>query len=784
VNGGSGFRGVLLELFARGRTWVGSLAILTISAMMPLALAQSNWVEGIRRLVAVTLLGALFGLLAARRPRGRWLWPLVALSGLVLAVLVAGRVWPPLAGAGERAEEAYRRLSWWLQVIWAGGSTDDPLIPLVAAGLILWLASFWLAWASFRLKQALLAAAPAGAILACNTFFGLGGANYLLAFVPLALLLMMQARLWDLEQGFRRQGTLYSEAMRARLLGYTLPAVVLVTVLATFVPFVSAGALSQAIWKRADKPWGEVVRWANWLFPSLGGKGKASSWLADNASAAMPAARALQGEASPGADIVMYVRTSDPPPLDLPEHLAAERLDMGEASGPRRYWRGMTYDQYTGRGWANSNLDIVRSEAGQRFLEPQGPRELVTQDFQIIVPRDELLYAVADPVAVDAISRVRWRGQGDLAFVHASVGRYSVISAAPKVTERELREAGTDYGAEIRERYLQLPPLSKKVRDLTQEITAGAETPYDKLVAIESYLRREYTYDLNVPQPAEGKDVVEYFLFEARRGYCDYYASAMVVLARAAGIPARLASGYATGDYDHEAQRYVVREYNAHSWPEAYFPGYGWIEFEPTVSQARLRRPSGEEPVLPPVRPAQPRRARGLMGTLPWAAAALGVVLVAGGVTFAARRRQAGGDPVFAAYQGLQGSARLLGLVVPESQTPREYGSALARHVLLTARKVGMDNGHHWLEREATTGAIEAIALAYERQRYSPCGGDGAAYRAESAWREVRGRLRSLALRRAPLLLRERVAKAARQNWRRLRAHTTRRQASDVIRDP
>src|SRR4030095_5471201 len=126
-----------------------------------------------------------------------------------------------------------------------------------------------------------------------------------------------------------------------------------------------------------------------------------------------------------------------------------------------------------------------------------------------------------------------------------------------------------------------------RVLVLAREITKGMKNPYDKAKAIESYLRANYPYDLEIPDPPKEQDVADYFLFDLKRGYCDYYATAMVVLARASGLPARFVSGYSSGSYDAMNAQYIIRDLNAHSWVEIYFPEIGWIEFEPTASQPR-----------------------------------------------------------------------------------------------------------------------------------------------------------------------------------------------------
>ena len=132
------------------------------------------------------------------------------------------------------------------------------------------------------------------------------------------------------------------------------------------------------------------------------------------------------------------------------------------------------------------------------------------------------------------------------------------------------------------ERYLTLPEdLPSRVRELALDLTAVQPTSHNCALAIESYLRT-IPYTLDLPQPPPVRDLVDYYLFDLQRGFCDYSASAMVVLARAAGLPARLVIGYASGVYLPEEARFEVSAADAHAWPEIFFPGIGWIAFEPT----------------------------------------------------------------------------------------------------------------------------------------------------------------------------------------------------------
>ncbi len=218
---------------------------------------------------------------------------------------------------------------------------------------------------------------------------------------------------------------------------------------------------------------------------------------------------------------------------------------------------------------------MIEYRAGELTIgESQPMQRLVWQEVQKQGNAGELLFAAGTLVTVDHDFNVAWRSQpdGDLFGASVQSKTYRVASRVSTAGEVELRLAGSNYPEWIRARYLALPnDIPDRVLVLARDLTATAPTLFDRARAIEAYLRHfPYTLDLTTPPP--NRDIVDYFLFDLKRGYCDYYATAMVVLARAAGLPARLVVGYATGTYDPSQARYVVTEADAHSWVEVYFP--------------------------------------------------------------------------------------------------------------------------------------------------------------------------------------------------------------------
>ena len=277
---------------------------------------------------------------------------------------------------------------------------------------------------------------------------------------------------------------------------------------------------------------------------------------------------------------------------------------------PRYYWRSVTYDRYLGSGWRSGSAPPQPINANTPLIPGLlTGYKLVHMDVEMIQPEGKLFWSgmlYSADVPFTANWRVRPQSslfadqsallQADMFAALTKATAFKVDTYVPIVTVNELRTASTEYSDEIANRYLELPKsVPDRIHALAREITKGMNNPYDKAKAIESYLRTTYPYDLDVPTPPEDQDVADYFLFDLKKGYCDYYATAMVVLARSSGIPARFVSGYSPGAYDAPNAQYVIREMNAHSWAEIYFPEVGWVEFEPTASEPEIQRAQPED---------------------------------------------------------------------------------------------------------------------------------------------------------------------------------------------
>lgn len=251
-----------------------------------------------------------------------------------------------------------------------------------------------------------------------------------------------------------------------------------------------------------------------------------------------------------------------------------------------QYWRVAAYDRYVGDGWVRTGNPTGGDDFGGG---PVGTTRTITQQVTVKRPLDAVP-AAASPVDVDGIAATR-TGFGDYVPKETiqTNDTYTVQSEVPVTTRLALRTAGTDYPDTIREHYLNAPAATQRVRDLSANITSDGQTPYAKAVAIEQWLEANKEYSLDAPTP--NGNVVDSFLFERNTGYCTYYASAMVVMLRSEGVPARFVTGYTEGQRVAE-HTWVVRGVNSHAWVEVYFPDVGWVRFDPTPGSERASEES------------------------------------------------------------------------------------------------------------------------------------------------------------------------------------------------
>lgn len=270
------------------------------------------------------------------------------------------------------------------------------------------------------------------------------------------------------------------------------------------------------------------------------------------------------------------------------------RVEFPDRRGPipaaeRLYFRGAAFDVYNGRSWSRSSTHrrVVPRTAEGAFLlggpDGEAPASL-RHDILIEALDTSVLFGASFVTAIKGafqVLQVDDQGGLLLPFTPGSRFQYSAVSQPDRMLEEDRTQAAPAYPQDITARYLQLPVMSPRVAALAREVTGPAATPYERSLAVERHLRSAYQYslDLGSAMPA---NPVEDFLFVRQTGYCEHYATAMVIMLRTLGIPARLVTGFLPGEWNDFGHYYTVRQRDAHAWVEVYFPRSGWITFDPT----------------------------------------------------------------------------------------------------------------------------------------------------------------------------------------------------------
>ncbi|MFT3894701.1 MAG: transglutaminase-like domain-containing protein [Anaerolineales bacterium] len=537
------------------------------------------WVIGANLSIPLVALGkALFSLVKEIIPAIRSKTPLDTTPIL--------ETWSPIA---QSSATLWARLQNWMSALFYKINVNDALIRNMVWLLVLWFIAAWVGW-STRKRNAILTLFPALALLSVVTSISEKniGALWLMLVDLLLLMGVWSYRVHSYQ--WEKQKIDYSESIPFDVTQAVVFLSLLIAGLAFITPSIS--------WRDIQEHWRDRNQTSkNETVEMLGIQQPASPQTKTVAQIpSLPREHLLTGGFANSEKVVMTIKTGELSPMPY---------EMGGVNVPRYYWRSVTYDTYVSSGWETSAAHPQAAQANTPLLPGLlSGYKLVHMDVDMVQPEGKLfwsgmLYSANVPLSVN------WRFrpqsslfadrsvllQADIFAATVNTTRFKVDTYVPIVSAEEMRSASTEYPEDIARRYLILPSsVPDRVFDLAQQITKGIANPYDKVKAIESYLRTNYPYDLEIPAPPKDQDVADYFLFDLKRGYCDYYATAMVVLTRASGVPARFVSGYASGSYDALSAQYVVREMDAHSWVEVYFPEIGWVEFEPTASEPEIQR--------------------------------------------------------------------------------------------------------------------------------------------------------------------------------------------------
>ncbi len=543
--------------------WLTFSAALITFISIAVSIQQAHWVRGMPALVPTALGGLLIGMFAARiRTPAVFIHPVALTLGAVVVILSV-QAYADGANFTERLTDFRLRMKEWFDVVRAGDISNDNLPFVTLVHSVCFFSAYLASWSLYRWRNAWIAVVPAAVVLLVNISFLKGQpSGPFIVFLFGAILLVGRVHLQRSQESWSRAKVDYPEfiSLSAGQLTVMLTAVVII-----FAWLVPLGTQADAVKSAAD-----------WVASPFSGNNNTLTRLFHNVTART------------GANLHSF---GDTLPIQSNVKLGTKTL-FEVNSNEAGLIRGTSYDFYTGAGWKATGRK-ESSVNGKELAADQSATEYDSRNVTILKVKvfdsEGTILTAGTPLGTNVASTVERSKlfEGDIEQLRSSRSlnsddTYNSFGTESIATANQLRLAGADYPDWVKNRYLQLPKsLPDRVREEAKRVASGIATPYDQAFAIEQFLRA-FPYDLQVESAPPRRDTVDFLLFDLKRGYFDYQATAMAVMLRTLGIPARVAVGYVLNPDSADGMKYTVRKSDAYTWVEAFFPRYGWVNFNPT----------------------------------------------------------------------------------------------------------------------------------------------------------------------------------------------------------
>lgn len=602
----------------KGSRWWDVSAILTLVAaiwMVVWRIQETNWTTDLFRLETLVGIGLLLGFfLGKSRFRSKWVVWMSIVYTVFFVTWQLGRMMGEGVPALARLVAISGRLSFSINLFLHNRPVKDPLLFMLLMSLLYWLISFIASYQLVRNGRPWVPLFIAGVALGAIDYYDsdfllrpwFDGIFFLLSLMLISRVFFLNSRkqweekgaVLDPDVGLNVGGTIFLGGLIIILIAWNFP---------FFTQALQPGTPAQ---ERTTITWDSLRNRLGNLVAGLKGK-------PEYAVTSLPDQIRLGTGQVLGDNLLFTVTASTPKP-----------------AGKQYYWRGYSYDHYA-LGFWRSTQEIVETKTPREWnyaLQNWIGRQFFTFTITPESSSQNTIFAPDVPVSASRTARVvRFNSPdvSDLVSLQADTplqpGEFFAVESwvsTPTITQ--LQAANQNFPDWVTGRYLELPSdMPKRIKDLAITITDGKQTQYDQVMAITSYLRKSITYQTVIPNPPANRDPIDWFLFDYKKGFCNYYASAEVLMLRSIGIPARLAVGYAEGTSDQSEVTFKIKQHDSHAWPEVFFTNAGWVEFEPTSSQPPTNYPLGGDtaqnnediplrkgirsgPVVPPIEPTGP----------------------------------------------------------------------------------------------------------------------------------------------------------------------------------
>ncbi|MHB8600159.1 MAG: transglutaminase TgpA family protein [Ktedonobacteraceae bacterium] len=548
----------------------------------------SDWVDHLGILSLTTALGLIIGVIAAKQQRFPRLY--IHLAATLFGLLLA--FWQTAGAFYDGNLAAFAQgIQQWIVASFSGAVGNNNSIFLffiTALGFVLAYTSSWLV---YRTRNPWLMILANAVVLLINlNNIDAGYVVFLVVFLMASLLLLLRFNLYESVQRWQSQGLRYGEDLTWDIMQAGALISIGILILSWLLPWGYTNATASLIWSDNQNPWVQIQNTWNRIIAVNNSANPANHGNFESTLS-------LGGNPNLNNDIVFKVQSAD----------------------PTQYLETLSYDNYDGRTWSDSPTYDIALDANSETVNESSVVRLDKQVVNVInPPGEDAAYILGAPQIASVnqpsqiltskatSSEVALIGKNGKLAAGEHYTVYSYVSSADITSLESIpfpanspKLSGTYdgtlpityYDPSIVQNYTQVPSgLNPQILAKARSVTASASSMYDKAVLLESYFHT-FHYDLNVSLPP-GAEGVSWFLFDSgQRGYCNYFATAMTIMARLLGMPARVVAGYTNGQYDNVHHQNIIRGNDAHLWTQIYFAGYGWINFEPSAGFTPFSRP-------------------------------------------------------------------------------------------------------------------------------------------------------------------------------------------------
>jgi transglutaminase-like putative cysteine protease len=570
--------------------WFSLILIAVVVYSTIWSIQVAGWVNHLNILSWTTAIGLILGVIAAkqnRMPRS-----IVHTAAILIALLLA--FWQTSAAFYDASTIGLLHgIQRWFLGILAGGNGEDDSIFLLFITALSFLLAYSSAWLVYRTRSPWLMIIANAVVLLINlSNLDSGFVIFLVVFLLASLLLVLRFNLYESVRRWRRQGLRYADDLGWDVMQAGAIISIAILIFSWFLPYGYTNPLASQIWNLNGNPIVELENTWNRIVSMDGGTNASNH---GNFSDTL----VLGGNPNLNHTVVFQVDSAD----------------------PTQYLAALTYNTYDGyREWKNGLTSTDAIAANQSIPSESSYVHPVIEHITVVNPpgeQSQYLFGASQIGQSDQAANVVYdQDDGVLIALLQKNGKlvsgehYTITSYVSSADVNTLRSVpmpanspkfpssyqgqypATYYDPQTLAENTQLPKgLDPNIAILAKQITANAPTMYDKVMALETYLKTNYHYNVNI-SPPDGQELVSWFLFRSgHQGYCTYFASAMAIMARTLGIPARIAAGYTNGTADPKTGENVIDGTDAHTWTQVYFAGYGWVNFEPSAGFSDFARP-------------------------------------------------------------------------------------------------------------------------------------------------------------------------------------------------